>query len=254
MGRRPSSARDLLACRVLTPVPNRATRHPSKRYRVRMIDRIALIPVLLAAIASGCGGTVEGGRDAGSAAIPDGWSATPFLASTPMRAFSTLGDGTDDGVDYGAILATDAGAMVIDLAEDEAPVTVGSFVWLARHRFFEGIAFHRVIAGFMAQSGDPNTVSGPSSTWGTGGPGYQFGLEIDPSLSFDGAGVVGMANAGPETNGSQFFITFAAASHLDGGYTIFGHVIGGLDALSAIQLGEPPANPTRILSVTIIER
>jgi cyclophilin family peptidyl-prolyl cis-trans isomerase len=224
-----------------------------------MLDRALVLAILLAAL--GCDGSrvaehdaATNDEDSGASEIPEGWSATPFLASTPTRAFSTVGDGTDDGVDYGAVLETDAGAMVIDLAEAEAPITVGSFVWLARHRFFEGIAFHRVIAGFMAQSGDPNTVSGPTSTWGTGGPGYQFGLEIDPSLSFDGAGVVGMANAGPETNGSQFFITFAAAAHLDGGYTIFGRVIDGLDTLSTIAIGEPPPTPTRILAVTIIER
>ena len=168
-----------------------------------------------------------------------------------------------------AEFATTEGSFTVRLFDQEVPNTVANFVGLAEgtkewtdpntHEkvtkpFYDGIVFHRVIEGFMAQSGDPNTVTGPSSTWGTGGPGYQFGLEVDPSLSFDGAGVVGMANAGPETNGSQFFITFAAASHLDGGYTIFGHVIDGLDALSAIHLGEPPANPTRILSVTIIER
>lgn len=233
-----------------------------------MLGRIFLLATLVAAVA-GCDGAPVTGADAaasardsggaptwdsGGGSVPDGWSATPFLVSAPVRSFSTVGDGTEEGVDYGAIVETDAGTMVIDLAEAEAPITVGSFVWLARHRFFEGIAFHRVIAGFMAQSGDPNTVSGPTSTWGTGGPGYQFGLEIHPSLSFDGAGVVGMANASPDTNGSQFFITFAAARHLDGGYTIFGRVIDGLDALSAIAIGEPPASPTRILAVTIIER
>jgi cyclophilin family peptidyl-prolyl cis-trans isomerase len=224
-----------------------------------MIDRLLTLSVVLAAIEiAGCDGGSRPPEDAGSAdaasQLPAGWSATPFLATSPMRAFSAVGDGTDDGLDYGAILETDAGTMVIDLAEREAPVTVGSFAWLARHRFFEGIAFHRVIAGFMAQGGDPNTVGGAQSTWGTGGPGYEFGLEIDPSLTFDGAGVVGMANAGPETNGSQFFITFAAARHLDGGYTIFGRVIEGLDVLSAIAIGEPPATPTRIRSVTIIQR
>lgn len=226
-----------------------------------MIDRAFVLAMLLATIGCDDSRLVEEEDAAthdedsgGGSEIPEGWSATPFLASTPTRSFSTLGDGTDDGVDYGAILETDAGSMVIDLNEAEAPITVGSFVWLARHRFFEGIAFHRVIAGFMAQTGDPNTVDGAPSTWGTGGPGYEFGLEIDPSLSFHAAGVVGMANAGPDRNGSQFFITFAAASHLDGAYTVFGRVIDGLDTLSAIAIGEPPATPTRILSVTIIER
>lgn len=235
-----------------------------------MIQRLLSIMVLLSAIAlagcddgrriadaghdSGTGGSDAGTDAGGGGNIPAGWSAAPYLSTEPVRSFATLGDGTDDGVDYGAVLETDAGTMVIDLAEEQAPITVGSFVWLARHHFFEGIAFHRVITGFMAQSGDPNTVSGDPSTWGFGGPGYQFGLEIDPTLSFDGAGVVGMANAGPDSNGSQFFITFAAATHLDGGYTIFGHVIEGLETLSAVAIGEPPATPTRISSITIIQR
>jgi len=198
---------------------------------------------------------VASGADApGGPSVPAGWTATPYLSPTPMRSFSSASDVTDDGVDYGAMIVTDVGTLVVDLTEDETPITVGSFVFLARNRFFDGIAFHRVIPGFMAQGGDPNTVSGPRSSWGTGGPGYQFVNEIVPSLSFDSRGVLGMANAGPDTNGSQFFITFGPQTGLDGGYTIFGRLIEGDAALGALAAGEPPAMPSRITTITIIQR
>jgi cyclophilin family peptidyl-prolyl cis-trans isomerase len=191
-----------------------------------------------------------GGTDAGAGE----WTDTPYLSTTPTRTFSAAADATTDGVDYGARIVTDAGTIVVDLADAEAPITVNSFVFLARNHFFDGTAFHRVIEGFMAQGGDPNTVSGAPSTWGYGGPGYQFANEIAPSLSFDAAGVLAMANAGPGTNGSQFFITFAPATHLNGDYNIFGHVIEGQAVLASIARGEPPATPTRITTIQIIQR
>ena len=233
----------------------------------------ALVVLVALSLALGCGGgdamDTDGGarvdartleRDASgppadaATAIPAGWTATPYLSETPIRSFTSVGDGTDDGVDYGAMIVTDVGTMVIDLTEAQTLITVGSFVFLARNRFYDGVAFHRVIEGFMAQGGDPNTVAGDRSTWGRGGPGYQFGLEIDPALGFDARGVLGMANAGPTSNGSQFFITFAAQSFLDGDYTVFGRLIEGDAALAAIVLGEPPATPTRITTVQIIQR
>jgi cyclophilin family peptidyl-prolyl cis-trans isomerase len=200
----------------------------------------------------------DAGSDPSDAARADtgtsDWTETPYLSTTPTRSFASAGTGTTPGVDYGARIVTDVGTITLDLTEEETPITVNSFVFLARNHFFDGIAFHRVIEGFMAQGGDPNTVSGPPGTWGTGGPGYEFVNEIDPSLSFDGAGVLGMANAGPDTNGSQFFITFTAQTGLDGGYTIFGRVIEGASVLASIQRGEPPATPTRITTIQIIER
>ena len=119
-----------------------------------------------------------------------------------------------------------------DLFEVETPVTVNNFVFLARHRYYDGIVFHRVLDGFMAQTGDPTGT-------GTGGPGYRFDDEIVASLTHDGAGVLSMANAGPGTNGSQFFITFAATPWLDGLHTVFGRVIDGLDVLDAITRVDP---------------
>jgi cyclophilin family peptidyl-prolyl cis-trans isomerase len=239
------------------------------------MTKLRLFPVVLA-LSLGCGGgstPVDASRpvdaalslDAPAADAPpvdaprpdtgtSDWIDTPYLSTTPVRSFGAAGVGTTPGVDYGARIVTDVGTIVLDLAEDEAPITVNSFAFLARNHFFDGIAFHRVIEGFMAQGGDPNTIAGPRSSWGTGGPGYQFANEIDPSLSFDGPGVIGMANAGPNTNGSQFFITFAPATHLDGAYNIFGHVIEGQSVLGSIARGEPPATPTLITTIQIIER
>jgi len=193
------------------------------------------------------------GPDAGLP-IPAGWTLTPYLTDAPVRSFSMPDDVVEDGVDYAALIVTDAGAMVLDLTEDETPLTVGSFVFLARNHFYDGVRFHRVIAGFMAQSGDPSSVDGPPSSWGRGGPGYLFANEPVASLRYDARGVLGMANAGRDTNGSQFFITFAPQPSLDGGYTVFGRLLEGDATLSAIAVGEPPATPTRISTIAILQR
>jgi cyclophilin family peptidyl-prolyl cis-trans isomerase len=120
------------------------------------------------------------------------------------------------------------GEFVAQLYPDKAPVTVNSFVFLAREGFFNGTTFHRVLDGFMAQSGDPTGT-------GMGGPGYQFKNE-DNDLKFDKSGVLAMANAGRDTNGSQFFITFVPTEFLNGNYTIFGQVIKGMDVVNSIDL------------------
>src|SRR5262249_33519822 len=150
---------------------------------------------------------------------------------------------------------TTAGRIVLDLTEADTPITVNSFVFLALHHYFDGIAFHRVIDGFVAQGGDPNTLGADTSTWGTGGPGYAFGLEIVASLHYDAAGVVGMARTSdPNSNGSQFFITLAATPSLDGQYTIFARVSEGIEVLPLITRGEPPTDPTRMTRVYIVEK
>ncbi len=142
------------------------------------------------------------------------------------------------------------GEFVIQLFPDKAPITVNSFVFLAREKFFDGVTFHRVLQGFMAQTGDPTGT-------GRGGPGYEFKNE-DSDLTFDKAGVVAMANAGRDTNGSQFFITFAPVTYLNGGYTIFGQVISGMDVVNKITLRDPDTNPTfvgdAIQTITIEEK
>jgi len=144
------------------------------------------------------------------------------------------------------------GPFVIQLFPDKAPLTVNSFVFLAREGFYNGVTFHRVLPDFMAQTGDPTGT-------GMGGPGYQF--EYEPNdLKFDKAGVVAMANSGPAsaTNGSQFFITFAPQEFLNDGYTIFGQVTEGMDVVLNIRLRDPQQNPNFtgdvIESITISEK
>lgn len=127
------------------------------------------------------------------------------------------------------------GEFVIQLYPDKAPKTVNSFVFLSCKGYFNGVTFHRVLEGFMAQGGDPTGT-------GMGGPGYEFENE-DSDLTFDKEGVVAMANAGRDTNGSQFFITFGPVPQLDGGYTIFGQVIEGMDAVNDITRRDPEQNP-----------
>lgn len=142
------------------------------------------------------------------------------------------------------------GEFVIQLYADKAPITVNSFVFLAQQGYFDGVTFHRVLPGFMAQGGDPTGT-------GMGGPGYSF-VNEDSDLKFDKAGVVAMANAGRDTNGSQFFITFAPVERLNGGYTIFGQVVSGMDVVNAISPRDPDQNPTTpgdaIESITITEK
>jgi peptidylprolyl isomerase len=141
------------------------------------------------------------------------------------------------------------GEFTIQLYPDKSPITVNSFVFLAREKFFDGTTFHRVLEGFMAQGGDPTGTGG-------GGPGYEFKNE-DSDLKFDKAGVVAMANAGRDTNGSQFFITFIPTPQLDGGYTIFGQVTSGMDVVNGITRRDPEQNPNFtgdvIQSITITE-
>ena len=193
--------------------------------------------------------------DLGDYYLPAGYTLTPFLSDMPVHNFPAAGMATQSGHDYQAVLETDAGRLVLGLVADQTPITVNSFVWLALHHYFDGIAFHRVIDGFVAQAGDPNTLGSDTSTWGTGGPGYFFGLEIVPSLTYDGPGFVGMARASdPNSNGSQFFITLAAAHSLDGKYTIFARLTEGMDVLPKIVRGEPPMTPTRITRAYIVDK
>ena len=153
---------------------------------------------------------------------------------------------------YLATLHTEKGDIVIELYADKAPLAVNSFIFLAGNGWFDGITFHRVIPGFVAQAGDPSGT-------GYGTPGYAYKNEISPNLKFDGPGVVGMANAGADSNGSQFFITFSAQPTLDGKYTIFGKVIQGMDVATNLTPRDPSQSADlpqgdKILSVTIEEK
>jgi cyclophilin family peptidyl-prolyl cis-trans isomerase len=150
---------------------------------------------------------------------------------------------------YTARMETEKGEMVIELFADKAPKTVNNFVFLSRQGFYNGIIFHRVIADFMVQGGDPSGT-------GTGGPGYKFEDEFDSSLKHDKPGVLSMANAGPGTNGSQFFITHVPTPWLDNKHSVFGQVAEGMDVLMSIPPRDPmnPEYPgVKIVKVTIEE-
>jgi len=140
----------------------------------------------------------------------------------------------DPQSEYEALMQTEKGDIRIRLFAEEAPRTVNNFVFLANQGFYDGLTFHRVLEDFMAQGGDPTGR-------GSGGPGYQFEDETNNGLSFDRPGLLAMANAGPGTNGSQFFITFVPTSWLNGNHTIFGEVIEGSEVLSQITRRQPGA-------------
>lgn len=133
---------------------------------------------------------------------------------------------------YTARFKTEKGEIVVELFAAQAPLTVENFINLARSGFYDGTTFHRVIPGFMAQGGDPTGS-------GRGGPGYQFRDEFHRELRHNGPGVLSMANAGANTNGSQFFITFAATPHLDDRHSVFGQVTAGMNVLRSIRERDP---------------
>ena len=150
---------------------------------------------------------------------------------------------------YTARMETSNGTIVLELFADKTPKTVNNFVFLSRQGFYEGVIFHRVIADFMAQGGDPTGV-------GSGGPGYRFEDEFHPTLRHSKRGIISMANAGPNTNGSQFFITHRATPHLDNKHSVFGQVIEGEDVLMSIAPRDPSnrnAPAVKIIRIEIIE-
>lgn len=138
----------------------------------------------------------------------------------------------DPSKEYIATLHLERGDIIMELYADKSPIAVNNFVFLARNGWFDGVTFHRVLPGYIAQTGDPTGT-------GFGGPGYAFMNETSPDLNFDREGLVAMANSGPNSNGSQFFITYAPAPNLDGGYTIFGRVIAGMDVAKNIRARDP---------------
>jgi cyclophilin family peptidyl-prolyl cis-trans isomerase len=164
------------------------------------------------------------------------WSQQPKMEIDPKKTYS-------------ATLETDKGDIKLALFADKVPQTVNNFVFLARQGFYDGTIFHRVIANFMAQGGDPTGT-------GRGGPGYKFKDEFHPQLRHDKPGVLSMANAGPNTNGSQFFITHVPTPWLDGKHSVFGQVTEGMDVLMSIQPRDPqrPEYPgVKIHQITILE-
>ena len=141
---------------------------------------------------------------------------------------------------YQAVIETSRGNIELELSVQHAPQTVNNFVFLAREGFYDGVSFHRVISNFMIQGGDPTGT-------GSGGPGYRFADEFDSNPLKHERGVISMANAGPNTNGSQFFITHDPQSHLDGMHTVFGKVTNGQAVVNEIQQGD------EMVKVEIIE-
>ncbi len=167
------------------------------------------------------------------------WTEPPAMALTP-------------GANYSAILRTEKGDIQVELFAEETPITVNSFVFLARNGYYDNVTFHRVLFGFMAQTGDPTGT-------GSGGPGYTFPDEFVPTLRHDSAGTLSMANRGPNTNGGQFFITYAPTPHLDDAHTVFGRVTEGMDVLESLTPRNPAADPNapagdRIITIEIIEQ
>ncbi|MCA0458427.1 MAG: peptidylprolyl isomerase [Chloroflexi bacterium] len=185
------------------------------------------------------------------AQTPDQLCAAAAPVEPETRTFTEAEQVLEDGIDYRAIVCTEVGPVYVDLTEKETPLAVNSFVFLAGKGYFNGLTFHRVLADFMAQGGDPEGT-------GAGGPGYQFANEVTAALRFDAPGKLAMANAGADTNGSQFFITFGPAPNLDGGYTLFGQVVEGQANVMKITLRNPDGDPaptepgTKINTVLIV--
>lgn len=146
------------------------------------------------------------------------WNSPPEMIIDPKKAYSVT-------------IETERGTIELELYPQHAPKTVNNFVFLARDGFYDGVSFHRVIANFMIQGGDPTGT-------GSGGPNYRFEDELKGNPLTHETCVISMANAGPNTNGSQFFITHAPQSHLNGKHTVFGKVVKGQDVVDAIRQGD----------------
>ena len=176
-------------------------------------------------------------RAAEDSTTPLQWALPPAMAIDTSKA-------------YEAVFVTEAGDFRVRLFTDEVPVTVNNFVFLAEQGYYDDTTFHRVLPGFMAQGGDPTGTGG-------GGPGYTFEDEFDPDLRFDRAGLLAMANRGPNTNGGQFFITYAPTPHLNDLHTIFGEVVEGAEVVNSLTPRDPQANPDYLgdglVTIEIIE-
>jgi peptidyl-prolyl cis-trans isomerase B (cyclophilin B) len=165
---------------------------------------------------------------------------TILLAIFALAIFTLPAQGEESMQDIRIIVKTDKGDIEGVLYPSKAPVTVANFLNLAKRGYYNGITFHRVIPNFMVQGGDPTGT-------GSGGPGYRFEDECTPELKHDKPGIFSMANAGPGTNGSQFFITHVPTPHLDGKHTVYGSVTTGQDVVNAIAGGD------KITSIEILD-
>jgi len=234
---------------------------------------LALVLTLAFGALAGCGeddGTEtpsgSGSTAAESPSSSDGGAETATTGSSDAEPTTQTGEGNtpmqwsqppamalEEGKDYGAIIKTSKGDIVVDLYEDKAPATVNNFVFLANEGYYSNVPFHRIISGFMIQTGDPTGT-------GAGGPGYRFADELPTDLNYT-RGTLAMANAGPNTNGSQFFICHADLTNgLPKNYSIFGTVTEGIDvvdAIATVQVGRSRSgemsNPLEPVSITSVE-
>jgi len=189
-------------------------RKESRFMTTKSLSRVAGIAlVLVTLLLASCGGQAP---EPSPTPEPKTYSAPP-----PMTI--------DTSKQYTATIETEKGNLVLELFASDVPVTVNNFVFLASEKFYDGTTFHRVIPGFMAQGGDPTGT-------GTGNPGYSFADEFTEHTHVTGA--LSMANSGADTNGCQFFITYAPQPHLDGKHSVFGQLIGGTDVLEKIEQGD----------------
>lgn len=208
-----------------------------KKRNIRTGIAIGVVVIMAAVLTALALGNRQPGRETANSTTSKQYPAPPPMTiNANIQYFAT-------------VKLAKGGQFVIKLFAEKAPKTVNNFVFLAREGFYNGTTFHRVIDGFMAQGGDPTGT-------GMGGPGYQFADEIS-DLVFDRAGLVAMANAGPDTNGSQFFITYAPTPWLNGKHTIFGEVVNGMDVVNGLTRRDPAQNPSFngdvIESITITE-
>jgi peptidylprolyl isomerase len=218
----------------------------ARQSRQRLYTRILLIGIgvilLIIFLWLVIGGLMKNKSD--TSGIPQMVGTKQYSSAPPMLIDINKG--------YQAVVKLQKGGeFIIELYPKKAPITVNSFVFLARQGYYDGVTFHRVLEGFMAQTGDPSGT-------GSGGPGYTFSNESN-DLLYDKAGIVGMANTGrPNSNGSQFFIMFGPYGLSEKDYTIFGQVIQGMDVVNAITLRDPTQNPSyagdEIETVEIIEQ
>lgn len=205
------------------------------------LPRLAGIILLLVALVLTSCAKAEVKTPAVNEAAPAVKEAAPIPMTTGRKQYTAPPPMTiDTKKQYTATIKTNKGDLTLDLFASDVPKTVNNFVFLAREGFYNGTTFHRVIAGFMAQGGDPTGT-------GMGGPGYSFADEFSPQRTHV-TGALSMANAGPNTNGSQFFITYAPQPHLNGKHSVFGQLTSGTDVLQKIVSGDT------IISITIQEK
>lgn len=208
---------------------------------------LTLVLTLALALLAACGeddatetpsgaGSVSDDATATTGNVESGATATTGEGDEPMQWDQPPAMALEEGKDYGAVIKTSKGDITVDLYEADAPNTVNNFVFLAQQGYYANVPFHRIISGFMIQTGDPTGT-------GAGGPGYRFADELPTNLNYT-RGTLAMANAGPNTNGSQFFITHADLTNgLPKNYTIFGAVTDGIDVVDAIA--SVPVGPSR---------